>query len=53
MPNQHLVVNAVWFKLALLFYNIASAGKGLCFGFAERSARYKKGRLRLVHLVVG
>lgn len=50
MPSQHFAVNAAWFKLALLAYNIASAIKGLCFGPEERTARFKKYRLLLVHL---
>jgi hypothetical protein len=50
MPSQHFAVNAAWFKLALLTYNIASAIKGLCFSTEERSARFKKYRLLLVHL---
>lgn len=50
MPSQHFAVNAAWFKLALLAYNIASAIKGLCFSPAERTARFKKYRLLLVHL---
>lgn len=50
MPSQHFAVNAAWFKLALLAYNIASAIKGLCFNSEERTARFKKYRLLLVHL---
>ena len=50
MPSQHFAVNAAWFKLALLSYNIASASKGLCFSPEERTARFKKYRLLLVHL---
>lgn len=50
MPSQHFAVNAAWFKLALLAYNIASAIKGLCFSVQERTARFKKYRLLLVHL---
>ena len=50
MPSQHFAVNAAWFKLALLSYNIASAIKGLCFSPEERTARFKKYRLLLVHL---
>ena len=41
MPSQHFAVNAAWFKLALLAYNIASAVKGLCFSPQERTARFK------------
>jgi Transposase DDE domain group 1 len=50
MPSQHFAVNAAWFKLSLLTYNIASAIKGLCFSPEERTARFKKYRLLLVHL---
>ena len=50
MPSQHFAVNAAWFKLALLAYNLASAIKGLCFSPEERTARFKKYRLLLVHL---
>jgi hypothetical protein len=50
MPCQHFAVNAAWFKLALLSYNIASAIKGLCFSPEERTARFKRYRLLLVHL---
>ena len=50
MPSRHFAVNAAWFKLALLTYNIASAIKGLCFSPAERTARFKRYRLLLVHL---
>jgi hypothetical protein len=50
MPSQHFAVNAAWFKLALLSYNIASAIRGLCFAPEERTARFKKYRLLLVHL---
>lgn len=50
MPSQHFAVNAAWFKLALLSYNIASAIKGLCFCPEERTARFKRYRLLLVHL---
>jgi hypothetical protein len=50
MPSQHFAVNAAWFKLAILSYNIASAIKGLCFSPQERTARFKRYRLLLVHL---
>jgi len=50
LPSQHFAVNAAWFKLALLTYNIASAIKGLCFSPEERTARFKRYRLLLVHL---
>lgn len=50
MPSQHFAVNAAWFKVALLAYNLASAIKGLCFSPEERTARFKKYRLLVVHL---
>lgn len=50
MPSQHFAVNAAWFKLALMAYNVASAIKGLCFSPEERTVRFKKYRLLLVHL---
>ena len=50
LPSQHFAVNAAWFKLALLSYNLASAIKGLCFSPEERTARFKRYRLLLVHL---
>jgi hypothetical protein len=50
LPSQHFAVNAAWFKLALLAYNLASAIKGLCFSPEERPARFKRYRLLLVQL---
>lgn len=50
MPSQRFAVNAVWFKFALLSYNLASAIKGLCFSPEERTVRFKKYRLLLVHV---
>jgi hypothetical protein len=50
MPSQRFAVNAAWFKLALLAYNVASAIKGMCFDPAERTVRFKKYRLLMVHL---
>lgn len=50
MPSQRFSVNAAWFKFALLAYNLASAIKGLCFDPQERTVRFKKYRLLLVHL---
>ena len=50
MPSQHFAVNAAWFKVSLLAYNIASAIKGLCFSPEERTARFKKYRLLLVNM---
>jgi len=50
LPSQHFAANAACFKLALLSHNIASAINGLCFSPEERTAQFKKYRLRLVHL---
>jgi hypothetical protein len=50
MPNQKLAVNAAWFSLSLLAYNVASAIKGLCLNPKERTVRFKAYRLLLVHL---
>jgi hypothetical protein len=50
MPSQRFAVNAAWFKFALLAYNLASAIKGLCFDPEDRTVRFKKYRLLLVHL---
>lgn len=50
LPSQKLAVNAAWFTLALLAYNVASAIKGLCLDPTERTARFKRYRLLVVHL---
>jgi hypothetical protein len=50
MPSQHFAVNAAWFKLSLLTYNLVSATRGLCFSVEERTVRLKKFRLLLIHL---
>jgi hypothetical protein len=50
MPSQHFAVNAAWFKLALLTYNLVSATRGLCLSAEERTARMKRFRLLLIHL---
>lgn len=50
MPSQKLAVNAAWFTIALLAYNVASAIKSLCLDPEERSARFKRYRLLLVHI---
>ena len=50
LPSQHVAVNAAWFIIALLSYNIASAIKDLCFDPADRTARMKRYRLMIVHL---
>ncbi len=50
MPSQRFNVNAAWFKHAILAYNVASAIKGLCFHPEERTARFKRYRLLMVHV---
>ena len=50
MPSQKLAVNAAWFTIALLAYNVASAIKSLCFDPEERTARFKRYRLLMVEL---
>ena len=50
LPSRHWAVNAAWFKIALLAYNVASAIHGLCFDPEERTARFKRYRLLIVHL---
>lgn len=50
MPSQKFGANATWFRCALLSYNIASVIKGLCFTPDERTARFKRYRLLLVHV---
>lgn len=50
MPSGRFAVNAAWFKLALLTYNLVSATRGLCFAVEERTVRMKKFRLMLIHL---
>ena len=50
MPSGHFAINAAWFKLALLTYNLVSATRALCFAVEERAVRMKKFRLLLVHL---
>lgn len=50
MPSQRFNVNAAWFKLAILTYNLASAIKALCFDPEERTARFKRYRLLLVNI---
>jgi len=51
MPSQRFGVNAAWFRLALLTYNLVSAIKGLCFEPPERTARMKQFRILLVHVM--
>jgi len=50
MPSQRFAVNAAWFKLSLMSYNIASAIKGLCLNAEERTSRFKRYRLLMVHV---
>jgi hypothetical protein len=50
MPSQRFGVNAAWLKLSLMSYNLASAIKGLCFSAEERTARFKRYRLLVVHV---
>jgi hypothetical protein len=50
MPSQHFAANAAWFKLALMAYNLASAIRGLCFPAEERTMRFKRYRLTVVHV---
>jgi hypothetical protein len=50
VPSQRFGVNSVWFKLALLTYNLVSAIKGLALEGEERTARMKKFRLLLLHV---
>ena len=50
MPSQRFGVNATWFKIGLLTYNMVSAMKGLCLGEEERTARLKRFRLLVIHL---
>ena len=51
VPSQRFGVNAAWFKLTLLTYNLVSAIKGLCFEVDERTARMKQFRILLVNLM--
>jgi hypothetical protein len=51
MPSQRFAVNAAWFKMALLSYNIISAIKRMCFEPEHRNARLKKFRLLLIHVM--
>lgn len=50
VPSQRFGVNSVWFKLALLTYNLISAIKGLCLEGEERTARLKRFRLLIIHV---
>ena len=51
MPSQRFGVNAAWFKLTLLTYNLVSAIKGLSFEPQERTVRMKQFRILLVNLM--
>jgi hypothetical protein len=50
VPSQRFGVNAAWFKMSLLAYNVVSAMKGLCLEGEERTARMKKFRLLVIHV---
>ena len=50
VPSQRFGVNAAWFKLALITYNVISAIKGLCLTGEERTVRLKKFRLLVIHV---
>jgi hypothetical protein len=50
VPSQRFGVNAAWFKMALLTYNLTRAIRGLCFSPEDRTVRLKKFRLLLIHL---
>jgi len=51
VPSRRFGVNAAWFKLCLLTYNLVSAIKGLCFEAGDRTARMKQFRMLLIHLM--
>lgn len=50
VPSQRFGVNATWFKISLLAYNVVSAIKGLGLEGEERTARMKRFRLLLIHI---
>jgi hypothetical protein len=50
LPSAHFNVNAAWFKLALMAYNVVSAIRHLALGPEERTVRLKKFRLLVIHL---
>jgi len=50
VPSQRFGVNAAWFKLSLLAYNLVSVIKGLCLVPDERTARLKRFRLLLIQV---
>jgi hypothetical protein len=50
LPSAHFNVNAAWFKLALMAYNVVSAIRRLALAPEERTVRLKKFRLLVVRL---
>jgi hypothetical protein len=50
LPSAHFNVNAAWFKLALMAYNVVSAIRRLALAPEERPVRLKKFRLLVVRL---
>ncbi len=50
LPCQHFHVNAAWFKLSLLAYNVSSAMRRLALSPEERTVRMKKFRLLVINL---
>ena len=50
MPCQHFNVNAAWFKLSLMAYNVASSMRRLALSAEERTVRMKKFRLLVINL---
>ena len=50
VPSRRFGVNAAWFTLGLLTYNVVSAVKGLCFNPEERAMRLKQFRVQVINL---
>lgn len=50
MPCQHFHVNAAWFKISLMAYNVVSAMRRLALIPEERTVRMKKFRLLVINL---
>jgi hypothetical protein len=50
MPCQHFNVNAAWFKLSLVAYNVVSAVRRLALNETERTARLKRFRPLVINL---
>ena len=50
LPSAHFNLNAAWFKLALMAYNVVSAIRRLALGAKERTVRLKQFRLLVVQL---